>query len=241
MSLSFHIKSIHRLLIIHLILITTKIMDNHTTTSSSKLSTSNDNSKTTNEMSSSTSTSIVGIPSSTADHTSIMPSIITQSWLNEHIQKVVSAQVSKLSEVIPLCPATTDQNLLTSNPPPLKRSKTNNIKIKEYRFRGCKNTEADVEIKQRACPDHFNILRLENNAQKKNAYHEKNNHLPSNYMFDIGSSLVNNKDFIKCESFYTKVLMKTSFTKGKMVGITSSSASIYTSLKKMDTLLYLKL
>ena len=144
-------------------------MDDHTTTSSSKLSTSNDNSKTTNEMSSSTSTSIVAIPSPTADHTSIMPSIITQSWLNEHIQKVVSAQVSKLSEVIPLCPATTDQNLLTSNPPPLKRSKTGNKKIKQCRYRGCKKTEADgVEIKQRGCPDHFDILRLEKNAQKKN-------------------------------------------------------------------------
>ena len=102
LSLPFHIKSIHRLLIIHFIIIITKIMDDHTTTSSSKLSTTNENSKTTNEMSKSTSTSVVGIPSSTADHTSIMPSIITQSWFNDHIQKVVSEQVSKLSEVIPL-------------------------------------------------------------------------------------------------------------------------------------------
>ena len=140
-------------------------MDDHTTTSSSKLSTSNDNSKTTNEMSNSTSTSIVTIPTSTADHTSIMTSIITESWFNDHIQKVVSEQVSKLSEVTPLYPATNDQNLLTSKPPPLKRSKNVKQKINKCRFRGCKNTEADgVEIKQRGCPDHFNMLRLKNNA-----------------------------------------------------------------------------
>ena len=203
-------------------------MDDNTTSSKSKVFISNDNSKTRNEISNSIFTLIMPILISNVDHILNTARIIDDRWLQDHNQKAISAEILKSSESTMVCSVTTDSKS-SSDKPTIKRSR----KIKKCRFSGCKLTEEDgVIIKQSGCPQHYDDVRLKNNAQRLKLFHEKKNHLPSNYMFDIGTSLHKNIKFIKCDSYYSKVLMKTSFTKGKMVGITSSFDSIFQSLMK---------
>ena len=156
-------------------------MDDNTTSSKSKVCISNDNSKTRNEISNSIFTLMMPILISNVDYILNTARIIDDRWLQDHNQKAISAEILKSSESTIVCSVTTDSKS-SNEKPTIKRSR----KIKKCRFPGCKLTEEDgVIIKQSGCPQHYDDVRLKNNAQRLKLFYEKKNHLPSNYMFDI--------------------------------------------------------